>query len=326
MNKVVQFGLRGARWVYRFCFLDRDVWKEKFRTRVVPNRTGQGACDLIYETLAGEGACMIARIGGSEMNCYANYVEVQLPFWERTVKYVGGVNNFAFWDARTVSGMCDWSGFYPPTVDNLVLFSRLLAEDAVYVDVLGSWLSNEVLLEKELSRAVTVGLEELEPYRHLLPWSRILAGKRVLIVHPFDESIREQYAKRGLLFENKLVLPEFELLTFRPVQSITGNWKNTGFDSWFDALEYMKGQIDGIDFDIAVLGCGAYGFPLAAHIKRSGRKAVHLGGATQLLFGIMGRRWEGVDVVRNLVNEHWVRPKGSETPENFKVLEDGAYW
>lgn len=48
----------------------------------------------------------------------------------------------------------------------------------------------------------------------------------------------------------------------------------------------MKDEIDKRDYDIALIGCGAYGFPLAAHIKRSGKKAVHLGGALQLLFGI----------------------------------------
>ena len=27
------------------------------------------------------------------------------------------------------------------------------------------------------------------------------------------------------------------------------------------------------------LGCGAYGFPLAAHVKRMGKKAIHMGGS-----------------------------------------------
>lgn len=47
--------------------------------------------------------------------------------------------------------------------------------------------------------------------------------------------------------------------------------------------------MDKIDYDICLIGCGAYGFPLAAHAKRKGKKAVHLGGALQLLFGIKGK-------------------------------------
>ena len=47
-----------------------------------------------------------------------------------------------------------------------------------------------------------------------------------------------------------------------------------------------------IDFDVAIIGCGAYGFPLAAKLKQAGKQAIHLAGATQLLFGIKGKRWE----------------------------------
>lgn len=43
-----------------------------------------------------------------------------------------------------------------------------------------------------------------------------------------------------------------------------------------------------INFDTAIIGCGAYGMPLAAQIKNAGRQAIHLGGAVQLLFGIKG--------------------------------------
>ena len=50
----------------------------------------------------------------------------------------------------------------------------------------------------------------------------------------------------------------------------------------------MKNQIVKTDFDIAIIGAGAYGFSLAAFIKKIGKKAVHLGGPTQVLFGIKG--------------------------------------
>ena len=38
----------------------------------------------------------------------------------------------------------------------------------------------------------------------------------------------------------------------------------------------MKSEIDKKDFDIALLGCGAYGVPLAAHIKQNGKEAVYV--------------------------------------------------
>ena len=80
-----------------------------------------------------------------------------------------------------------------------------------------------------------------------------------------------------------------------------------------------------MDFDIAIIGCGAYGFHLAAHVKRIGKKAVHLGGATQALFGIIGKRWEN-NKVSFYINENWIRPLLEEIPENANTVEGGCYW
>ena len=167
-------------------------------------------------------------------------------------------------------------------------------------------------------------MEDLEPYDYQRPWSKALAGKRVLIIHPFAKSIQSQYAKRNLLWENKDVLPDFELMTIKAVQTIAG--EKEPFKDWFEALDYMKGQMDALDYDIAIIGCGAYGFHLAAHAKRTGHKAIHLGGATQILFGIKGKRWEDLPAVSKFFNEYWVNPLPEETPKNKENVEGGCYW
>lgn len=141
-----------------------------------------------------------------------------------------------------------------------------------------------------------------------------------MVIHPFAETIKSQYEKKEHLFDNKNVLPEFSLKTIKAVQSIAGT--KTEFVDWFEALESMKRQIAETDFDVAIIGCGAYGMPLAAYCKQLGKKAVHLGGATQLLFGIKGKRWDNY----SLYNEYWVRPLESETPLNAKKIESGCYW
>ena len=80
------------------------------------------------------------------------------------------------------------------------------------------------------------------------------------------------------------------------------------------------------DFEVAIIGCGAYGFPLAAKIKSSGRSAVHMGGAVQLLFGIKGKRWDTHPVIGKMYNEYWVRPDDSERPKGLEAVEGGCYW
>ena len=91
---------------------------------------------------------------------------------------------------------------------------------------------------------------------------------------------------------------------------------------WFYALEEMKSQMESADFDIALVGAGAWSLPLVAHAKKLGKKGIHLGGTLQLLFGIKGSRFDrGVRY-----NEHWIRPLGDETPANCRLMEEGAYW
>jgi glycine/D-amino acid oxidase-like deaminating enzyme len=98
------------------------------------------------------------------------------------------------------------------------------------------------------------------------------------------------------------------------------------FPTWFDALDWMCGEISRTDFDVAIIGAGAYGLPLAAHCKRIGRKAIHLGGASQLMFGIRGRRWDAWEYYQRLANEHWTRALPEETPRNAQIIEGATYW
>ena len=126
-------------------------------------------------------------------------------------------------------------------------------------------------------------------------------------------------------------MPDFDLKVFKAVQTAGGG--KSRFRDWFDALYYMENEIDKVDYDIALLGCGAYGFPLAAHIKRMGKQAIHLGGGLQLQFGIKGRRWETVSeylteypYVRTYYNDYWVRPSREETPVNAEGVEGSCYW
>ena len=74
------------------------------------------------------------------------------------------------------------------------------------------------------------------------------------------------------------------------------------------------------------VGAGAYGLPLAYHAKKLGKKAIQLGGPTQILFGIKGKRWDDHDVISKLYNSYWVRPSADETPSNYKAVEEGCYW
>ena len=152
-----------------------------------------------------------------------------------------------------------------------------------------------------------------------------MSGKRVLVVHPFRKTILSQYEKRAQLFPGRDILPEFASLTvIQAVQGLAG--QDTGYDSWFDALDAMERKMDAADYDVAIIGAGAYGLPLAAHARDTGHAAIQMSGATQLLFGIKGKRWDDHPVISKLYNPAWVRPDESEGITNKEKVEGGSYW
>lgn len=281
----------------------------------------------IKELLQSPNSLMIARFGSTEFACLVYIYVLNSWFFKRWILYVLGVidnyKNDSKIESSLISQLCNWSGFFPNNRSYLKDFYNLMMNDLEEVDVLGIWL-NEHIFKDKLNKKQLVNLHTLEPYYDSNPWTEALKGKKILVIHPFSQTIEEQYLKREVLFNDQRILPKFELKTIKAIQTIADSKSN--FDNWFEALNYMKNQISNCDFEIAIIGCGAYGFPLAAHVKRMGKKAIHLGGATQVLFGIKGKRWESLPAVSKLFNESWVRPKEEERPKGAEIVEGGCYW
>lgn len=215
-------------------------------------------------------------------------------------------------------------GIFPEDSETAMRFAEDMFDILPKVDVLGHLGHLDYVKRTFAPSAKIADLHFLEPYYQSDPWSRSLKGKRVLVIHPFSESIKTQYNKRNLLFTDPDILPDFELLTYKPVQSFAN--ERPPFQTWFDALDHMHGEIASFEFDVALIGAGAYGLPLATRIKENGQVAIHMGGATQILFGIRGRRWDNHPFISKLFNEHWVRPLSEETPKDSQLVENGCYW
>jgi hypothetical protein len=270
------------------------------------------------EVLAAGKPCLIARFGSSELSCASFYTR-----WREgkplRVPYPTGLGRIMRVNA----------GVFPVDDISLDHFATVLLDAASKSDVMGVWFNRneDRIVGRFCPDARLVQLEALNSVLREDPWSQELQGKTVLVVHPFAQTIESQYrTRRTQLFANPRVLPEFELKTLPAVQTSAGGV--SGYATWFEALARMTEQIAAIDFDIAIIGAGAYGLPLAAAVKNMGLQAVHLGGATQLLFGIRGRRWEieSPDDIAPLFNQYWVRPSAEETPAGSESVEGGCYW
>ncbi len=267
----------------------------------------------VYNQIQSGEPLMVSRFGSNEILNILEYLGVQYGF-KKTM------------NPRYVSQLNQNAGVFPCGEETAARFAQYMLEVIPEIDYLGAWFRNmeDYILKEYAIQARPVRLKYLEPYMASNPWSAALKGKKVLVIHPFNQTIQSQYKKRALLFENPNVLPEFELYTLKAVQSIGDN--HNGFKDWFEALDYMYEEAMKIDFDVAILGCGAYGLPLAARLKQAGKQAIHLGGTVQILFGIKGKRWDTDPLTNPFYNEHWVRPLPEETPEAAKSVEAGCYW
>lgn len=289
------------------------------------------ASEYIYNLLITGKPCLIARYGDYELSKivhYLGYSDPQKSVW----KYLTGRIPQYWWDKEQYI-----HHNIPVNEDFLVRYAQINLEDTKIVDVLGSWKPEEFWLYKYgyfNPNIFTTNLLALEPYHSLNPWSRYLKGKRVLLIHLFVKTIKDQYLNhRTELFQNPDVLPEFKSL--RIIKSIMMGSPEDNTKDWFKTLDYYKAEMDKEPYDVAIISCSSPGFCLGAHAKRTGHQAIVLGGATQLLFGVRGKRWDnplygiqefGVkDTYQKLFNPKWIYPHKEDIPNELKNIEGGCY-
>jgi hypothetical protein len=282
-------------------------------TSVIPLKNGDAGNAVIGAALRRGSPCMLARFGLHELQITAG-IRYRNPQWIKD-------GMMSFYES---------AGFFPRDPSLFPRFADVYVDAAREMDLFGAWNYRHGLWEAEervfrewCPNAELADIRAFDAFCYGDPWSAALEGRNVLVVHPFARTIESQYAKREKLFANPKILPRFaSLQTLAAVQSIAGN--PVPFVNWFDALDHMREQVGKLQFDVAIIGAGAYGLPLAAHVKRMGRQAVHMGGVTQMLFGIRGNRWE--NWYPDLFNEHWVRPAESEKPAGAQRVEKACYW
>lgn len=285
------------------------------RFALLPKKAGNA---WIAQVIAAGKPAAIGKLGDRECCALAAHLGLRQFY-----KYTWAAPSFGEAD------LFQQAGVFPPTDEIYRRFCDLFLERLGLLDACAVWHNpgESEILSRHSPNVQRLELQALEPYFFPQPWSAQLAGKRVLVVHPFERSIRSQFAQRASLWPGRPdVLPDFELEVIRSPYGFS----QTEFSDWFGMLQWLEQQVEATyrraPFDVALIGCGAAGLPLACFVKKLGAIGIHTGGPTQLFFGIRGGRWDRMPEFQTFFNDAWIRPQSDETPAQAKKVDKGGYW
>lgn len=261
---------------------------------------------------------MITRVGiGAETYISAIYKITNKI--ERSLIYSLNNNNGIY--ASNENQIINWCGHYIKSIEES--------------NALATW-ENAVVKEQTILKPdgiPSIHTRVLEPFylcsENIKPWSHYLQGKKILIISPFVESIKSQNETNFQLFsdDRRIFLDDQEFVYYKAYNTSAGNHAH---DNWGETFDIMCDEISKLDFDVALLGCGGYGLPLCRYIKKSLNKSViYIGGGLQMVFGVMGKRWEQSEYWKKMIQIHnpkLIRPSGDEVLKNCHKVENACFW
>lgn len=268
--------------------------------------------ELIKQCIQQKRPMSFGKLGAVETDCLSNSHIQKRVVWGENL----GIN----------------AGVFPL---NQMIVDRWSAE---YIDAIRSldgcvewWHEKDTFLLKRYNstRLISNEIDDLLPFNlGKEAWHYALADKTVLVVHPMMDTIMVQAKNFSSLWPGASIKKLIGVKSFYPPWLMESH----PYTNFFECLAAMKAEISKHQFDFAVVGAGAYSLLLLKFIKEMGVPCVHLGGQTQLLFGIRGKRWETEYTESwrqdNFYNNStlWTRPLPTDVPTNKNIVENGCYW
>src|SRR5262249_31105471 len=148
---------------------------------------------------------LVCRMGWGETRICWNYV--RRSFWP--------VPRLSVYGADLMKSATLANGIAAPDSRSLDRFASIYLASLPFADIIGIWrVKGQYQLVDRLSdpSAACTQLADLEPWAaHAAgaqPWTQALAGKTVLVVHPFVSSIQAQYERRSKIKTVRDILPD----------------------------------------------------------------------------------------------------------------------
>lgn len=229
------------------------------------------------------------------------------------------------------------SGIWSTDLESLLDFCerfRAAVGELAFIGLFEDAFSSELeIFDRERPSGLPMRFQDQEPVRDpAVPagecWLELLRGRRLLIVSPFADLLRER--ARADVYEPAWVAVGkrwFEPAAVASVEIPYGFDPETQrrYGSALELLEDVSDRLAALDFDVALIGAGGISIPMAAAVKASGRVALSLGGHLQVMFGVHGRRWLSRRRWREeIINDAWVGVPERYRPDPALAVED--YW
>jgi hypothetical protein len=227
------------------------------------------------------------------------------------------------------------AGIYTKDNESLTKYTTKLIESYDHCTIIAEWEkegkvfaytgSGQEFISKQTPKIPKIDARALEPYYFKDNWMPVIKGKKILIVHPFSKTFTKQVNNLKKIFPEKSWFEDCQLDFVTPPLTLAGNHQNIDWqDHLLNFIELLK---EKKDFDIALVAAGGYGMLISDYIfKDMGKSVMYIGGALQLFFGVVGKRWFNNKEILKLINDDWMRPDKEDKPTNFLNVEKGCYW
>lgn len=268
---------------------------------------------------------VIPRIAGIE-NIYA----LMGDHIRKSKKVTNEVQNYI---KKTTYSMKNNAGIHITSIESLLKYSDMYMSSFEHADLYADWEpwgavyngGQDEIAHKFKKDTIWACVFDIFHFIYSCPWTTALQGKRILLVSPFEESLRKQIAVRKHIFGIDL-FPDCTFEFMKPPQT-QGTEISLEFDEelgrFYKELE-MKTEL----YDVALVSAGGYGNLICDFIFYKGKSAIYIGGVLQMYFGIYGERWveSRKEIFTLYQNSYWRRPDESERPKNHTEIEKSCYW
>ena len=294
------------------------VIKDKYN-RIYDNIIGS---NLFINKIKSPIKFLISRIGGIELNFYCQYKLAGACNLNKAMNYDFMKKYAGYYDERddpnNIIKYCDlFEKCYKNSEIIMIAGAALLSYSKFftinhhfYTDICPLQNSYQII-ERLLKNKIIIDYSEiLESFNYFKQWFPLLDGRRILIISPFDNEIKNQLKLKDELFPKHFLekYPNFRGVDYVHTYLTLDNYEKP-HKNWFETYNHYCSQIDLKDFDVALLFCGCYAYPLANYIyEKMGKSAIITGGLGQLFFGIRGERYEG-PYWKEIMNDHWTYRK-----------------